>query len=62
MWLRLLPLTSHRHLLRRQIPIVFVTSADPAKGGLVDRLSRPNVLIPVQAAHHNEMMSPAVTE
>jgi hypothetical protein len=25
-------------------------------------LSRPRLLIPGQAAHHNEMMSPAVTE
>jgi hypothetical protein len=28
----------------------------------VPRIRRDNVLIPAQAAHRNEMMSPAVTE
>jgi hypothetical protein len=31
------------------------------QGRLAEHLTRM-VLIPVQAAHHNEMMSPAVTE
>jgi hypothetical protein len=36
-----------------------------SNGGSLDGLAandRETVLIPVQAAHHNEMMSPAVTE
>ena len=45
MWLRFMPLTSHRHLLRRQRPKRFPLSsqsgADPVKVGLVDSLSRP---------------------
>jgi hypothetical protein len=48
-------------------PIVYVNRKDccsdlkVASVGIIFRL-RPVMLIPAQAAHHNEMMSPAVTE
>ena len=32
------------------------------EAGTVNNLPPAGMLIPVQAAHHNEMMSPAVTE